>query len=423
MSYLVLLLIPDKRWNDPLNTLMDNMRFLCDEARMLTGIAVAYGTPDSAKSALYGRAQEADRISGAFIPCERSLTADSLFDLASLTKLFTAVATMQLVHSGKLSLDEYVGRIDSRFVHLRDVTVGDVLGFTVSLQTPGRIDTAPDQAEGFRRLFGVSTCPTPAVRVYSDINAMVIKYIIEAKTGLSFYDVLKERVFSPAGMRETFAHVPADMRNRCVCYNYEHRIEGERFILREDVTPGTPHDPKALLLSGDGSDLCGHAGLFSTRADMVRFAQALLAGELLPLPMIEEIGTNRTGLSYGDGTYRQYLGYLCFAKHPYQHLSEVPEWMSDRSVGLSGFTGNHLSIDPQKRRFVLFLGNRCHMRVSHIIPPKGMTLEDYDLDARGVGTVCWPDGRLINSSAKYVYFKDERLHAPIAKHMRELGWI
>lgn len=400
------------------------MRFLCDAARMLTGISVAYGTDRAQEARLYGRAQEAAASpEGGFAPCLRPLADDSLFDLASLTKLFTAVAAMRLIEAGKLSLDERFGEIDSRFTGLADVPLGDVLGFAVSMQTPGRIDAAADRAEGLRRLFGAALCPTPAVRVYSDINAMVVKYAIEARTGMAFFDAIKALILDPAGMRETFAVVPEALRPRCVCYNFEHRIEGERRILRTDVPLGAPHDPKSLAVSDGGCDLCGHAGLFSTREDMVRFAQALLSGELLPAGLLREIGKNRTGLPYGDGTHRQYLGYLCFSKHPNQHLSEVPAWMGENSVGLSGFTGNHLSLDPDRSRFVLFLGNRCHMRVSHIAPPEGGSLGDYGLDARGVGLVRWPDGRLVPSSAKYVYFKDERLHAPIEARMRALGWL
>ena len=400
-----------------------NMRFLCDESRMLTGITVAYGTPTYSEWAQYGRAQEITLTENGFAPAVRPLDPDTIYDLASLTKLFTAVVMLALVEGGRLSLDECVGQIDSRFVHLQNVTVGDVLSFRVSLQTPGRIDNAPTREEGLKRLFGVSVCPTPAIRVYSDMNAMVIKYVIEAKSGLSLFDAIQTWILSPAGMPETFAAVPEALRSRCVCYNYEHRIEGERFILRTDPPCGLPHDPKALLLGDGGRDLCGHAGLFSTRKDMVRFAQALLSGELIRRETLCEIGVNRTGFSHGDGTYRQYLGYLCFAKHPLQRLSEVPHWMGERSIGLSGFTGNHLSIDPDAERFVLFLGNRCHGRVSHIVPPEGMDLTAYGLNERGVGLVKWSDGRMVSSSAKYVYFKDEMLHAPIESRMRALGWL
>ena len=97
--------------------------------------------------------------------------------------------------------------------------------------------------------------------------------------------------------------------------------------------------------------------------------------------------------------------------------------MGSRAIGLSGFTGNHLSIDPDLNRFVLFLGNRCHGRVSHIVPSEEHSLEALGLDMRGVGVIRWTDGRLVPSSAKYVYFKDEMLHAPIESRMRMLKWL
>ena len=191
-----------------------NMRFLCDESRMLTGVTVAYGTPVHSEWTQYGRAQELTRTGSGFLPAVRPLQPDTIYDLASLTKLLTAVVTLALVESGRLSLDEWVGQIDPRFAGLRHVTVGDVLGFRVSLQTPGRIDAAPSREAGLRRLFAMSVCPTPAIRVYSDMNAMAIKYIIEAKTGMSLFEAIRTWILSPAGMQETFAVVPEALRSR-----------------------------------------------------------------------------------------------------------------------------------------------------------------------------------------------------------------
>lgn len=406
-----------------MQTLLSNMRYLCDEARMLTGLTAAYGTADQSEHLTYGRAQEVVMTRGGFIPCERPLLADSIYDLASLTKLFTSVITMRLVEQGRLSLSEFVGRIDSRFIHLKDITVFDVLCYRVNLQTPGRIDDAPSREEGLRRLFCVAPAPLPAVRIYSDINAMVMKYVIEAKTGLPLYEALQAHILAPLGMTETYSAVPEDKKTRCVCYNYEHRIVRDKQILRDCTPPGTPHDPKAMFLSDAGRDLCGHAGLFSTRKDMVRFAQGLLSCRLLSRASLEAIGTDRTGRANADGTYRQPLGFLCFTKHPVQHLSEVPQYMGRHGFGLSGFTGNHLVLDPDLGVFTLFLGNRCHARVSHITPAEDGRLEDYGLDSRGVGLVPWKDGREVPSSAKYVYFKDECLHKPIATRMQALGWL
>lgn len=406
-----------------LDLLLQNMRTLCEDMQMLCGLSAAYGTKDKSETAVTGVAQEVVWSDGKFIRAPRPLTEDSLYDLASLSKLMTSVMTLSLCERGLLSLDERVGEIDPRFIHLKDTSVFDVLSYRVSLKTPGRLDETDDREESLRRLFAVQICETPAVRVYSDINAMIIKYVIEAKCSMAFSDALKKHLYAPAGMRETYAVVPQSELQRCVCYNYEHRIAKEAFQLRMDIPAGAVNDPKALMLSLGGRDLCGHAGLFSTQADMIRFAQALLSGELISRESLLSIGTNYTGRSNGDGTWRQYLGFLCFSKHPYQHLSEVPEWMQERSIGLSGFTGNHLSIDPIRERFVLFLGNRCHNRVSNIIPSEGKSLQDYGVREDGVGKVAWPDGRLVSSSAKYVYFKDKLLHAPIKERMEQLGWL
>ena len=80
-----------------------NMRFLCDESRMLTGITVAYGTTTYSEWAQYGRAQEIDRVENGFIPAVRPLIPDTIYDLASLTKLFTAGSFRWMRRLGKLT--------------------------------------------------------------------------------------------------------------------------------------------------------------------------------------------------------------------------------------------------------------------------------------------------------------------------------
>jgi CubicO group peptidase (beta-lactamase class C family) len=224
-------------------------------------------------------------------------------------------------------------------------------------------------------------------------------------------------------MAETFAQIPQERLADCASYNFEHRILKDQYFLRMDAPSGVPHDPKAQILSDGGRDLCGHAGLFSTLNDMVKLCQALLSKKLLSMEALLEIGVNRTGHMGADGSYRQYLGYLCFVKSPAQRFSEVPQWMGSRAFGLSGFTGNHIAIDPEKGVFDLFLGNRCHNRVSVIQPLEGRDIASYGLTPEGEGAVEWTDGRKVRSSYLYIHQKDQKLHGPILEHMRELGWL
>lgn len=403
--------------------LQDSMSTLVERMNMLTGVAVAYGIKDDFRKAWVGNIQEVTWEDDAFMSCVRPIREDTLYDLASLTKLFTLISVMQLLVRGHLSLSDTVGKIDPRFPYLKQASIRDVLCYEAVLKTPQRIDEQPDREAALRQVFATEVCPVEPVRLYSDMNALVLKYVVEAAGGLPFFDYIRQNILIPAGMTETFARISPEHLCDCACYNYEYRILGDRYMLRTDAPAGTPHDPKAQILSDGGQDLCGHAGLFSTLPDMVRLSQALLAQKLMPMDILREIGVNRTGHIGADGSYRQYLGYLCFVKSPVQRFSEVPRWMSDQAFGLSGFTGNHIAIDPETGIFDLFLGNRCHNRVSVIQPPEGSSIAMYGLSPDGVGIVDWVDGRKVRSSYLYIHQKDDKLHGPIRDHMRELGWL
>ena len=233
-----------------------------------------------------------------------------------------------------------------RFTHLSGVTVDQLLGFEVQLKTAGRVDEAPDREAALRALLGTTASPQGTGRYYSDIHAMVLRHVIEAAAGERLYAYLDRVLLTPLGMRETFAAVPKDRLRDCGCYDREHRIEGDRWIIREGVAPGMPHDPKARILSPDGTELCGHAGLFATVGDMIRLCQGILRGQVLSPESLRAMSRNRLGRPLPGGGWTQYLGSQCYVRHPNQYDSEIPVYMGRRAIGLSGFTGNHISIDP-----------------------------------------------------------------------------
>lgn len=94
----------------------------------------------------------------------RPVTENTLVDLASLTKLFTAVAVMQMVEKGWIKLTDMVGQIDMRFSRLSRVSLEDVLCFRYSLQTPSRIDSQLDPAQAQDLLFEVEPLNHTGVR-------------------------------------------------------------------------------------------------------------------------------------------------------------------------------------------------------------------------------------------------------------------
>lgn len=393
-----------------MNELEQALQWFVEEKHIMACLAVTGGTADSACCAACGRIREKE-ASGEDVP----LTEDTLFDLASLTKIFTGMAALRLREEGLLDLARPVTDYAPQFAHLGDTSVERVLTFSVGLTSPARIDGQPTREEGLRQLFLTMPQPLGTGRYYSDMHAMVLKYVLEGAAGEPFFDCLRRRFFIPLGMRDTFARVPEKDRCRAASCDLEHRIEGTRHILRRGVTPGVVHDPKARLLSLEGEDLCGHAGLFSTRGDMVRFCQGVLAGKALSRESLRFLARNRTGRPLPGGGYTQYLGCQCYVKHPDQFFSEIPVYMGEQAFGLSGFTGHHLAIDPERGLFSLFLGDRVLNRLTVLRPPAGMSLTDFGLDAAGFGSLVWDDGRTVFSSVDYVHQKDARLHAPLAR--------
>lgn len=403
------------------SALRASMGTLVHEKAWLTGAAVCYGTSDDHRIHTCGLRRETRLVQGEFVPDPQPLDLSTVYDLASLTKLFTLVSVLQLMERGCLRPGDSLARLDARFAGLKDCTLEDCLSYRANLQTPRRIDAQQDADAAREMVFQTFAAPLAGERLYSDMNALVLKYVLEAVSGVSYIDYLTSQVFAPAGMTETWARVPASRLGDVMDYGLEHRVLNGEYRVMADIPPGQPHDPKARLLSAAGDAPSGHAGLFSTAQDLCRFARALLSGRLLRMDTLRSIGVNRTGYLLGDGSYRQFLGLLCFSKSPVQMKSEVPEWMGLRAFGLAGYTGNHLAIDPDSGVFDLLLGNRCHNRVSQFTPEAAA--EGLGIEADGSGVLKWPDGRLVRSSFRFIHQKDRLVHAPVYACLRARGWL
>ena len=382
-------------------TLLEGLRFFTRDTAILEGVSAACGAGNRTALAMDGAVRE-----------------DSVFDLASVTKLFTGLCTMKLNEEGLLDPGRPVFSYDPRFRFLKETTVWDLMTFAVTVRTPVRLDRCADRESAVEALFASTAAPHEDVRrIYSDIPAMILKYVLEAAAGMPFMDCVRKLVLEPAGMTETWALVPSERLKDCQCYDREHRIENGQWILREGWKAGVPHDPKAAVLQGDTGDLCGHAGLFSTRGDVIRFCRAVLDRKIVGEESLREMAVNRTGRRRANGAWTQFLGIQCYVRHPDQYYSEIPRYMGHRAFGIGGFTGNHVSVDPERNIFAVFLGNRVLNRLTVLVPEEGKGLTDYGLNPDGSGCFRWRDGEVIPSSVKYVHQKDGHFHKAIAETM------
>lgn len=383
--------------------LQDSIRYFTEETHIMPCLSAACG---DAGRFVYERGGVKD-LQG------NPLTERSIFDLASLTKLFTGLVVMRLNEEGRLALDRPVTAYAPQFAGLTGISVSQVLGFEVALTTRERVDAQKTPEDAKRLLFGIQPGAVTG-RAYSDMHAMVLKYVIEGAAQSGWLDEVRRVLLNPLGMRETWAVVPAERLQDCVSCDREHRIERGRYLLREGIAPGMPHDPKAARLF---PDCPGHAGLFATLGDMVKLCQGLLRERVVSRATLVEMSRNRTGFRREDGSYSQYLGAQCYVKHPQQYFSEIPVYESDQAIGLSGFTGHHLSVDVGTGVFALFLGNRVLNRLTVLLPEEGRKITDYGLNPDGTGQVLWPDGRRVWSSVDYVHHKDAHFHCAVANAM------
>ena len=395
----------------PREKLDSGVRYLVDERRVISGIAVSYGGLSGGEQFCYGNIREVRLQDGAFVPDLAPMDENSVFDLASVTKLFTCIAVLQLCERKKIALSSAIGSIDKRFLPISDVTVEELLSFRTALQTTSRIDTAGDAEQAQKLLFDIRPGPAPKKKFYTDMGAMVLKYVVESASGLSYWEYLRQNILLPLGMEHTYADVPQELLPNTVCYNYERTVSGGQFCVDIDCPAGTIHDPKARLLRTLEPGPFGHAGLFSTLPDMTRLANGLLQNALFSREILLNIGVNRTGSALAEGGYSQYMGYLCYSKHPVQTFSEVPASFGERTIALNGFTGNHFSVEPDQNRYMILLANRIHNRVTALTgraDPNDHT-----------ETVLWDDGKEYVVSQNFVYMKDKYLKNTLGELLKE----
>jgi uncharacterized protein YbbC (DUF1343 family)/CubicO group peptidase (beta-lactamase class C family) len=281
-------------------------------------------------------------------PRREAMTIDTIFDLASLTKVVaTTTAVMQLVQTGKIRLNDPVAKYLPEFAQndKQDITIRELLthfsGLTEDLDLTehweGR-DTALKMAYGQKPIF-----PPGSRFLYSDINFITLGALVEHISGATLDQYCEKNIFQPLKMTHTRFLPPAAWRPKIAPTQYDENNK----MLR-----GIVHDPTARRMGG----VAGHAGLFSTADDLSKFAQALLLGSsVLPPLMVEKMTTPEQPPS------AQVLrGFGWDIDSPFSTNRGI--LLPVGSFGHTGFTGTSLWIDPTTRTYIVLLTNAVHPR-------------------------------------------------------------
>jgi CubicO group peptidase (beta-lactamase class C family) len=303
----------------------------------------------------------------ALVPARRETRLDTVYDLASLTKvLATTSAVMLLVHEGKLRLDQPVVDLIPEFAaHGKEkVTLRHLLTHSSGLR-PWRAfyeDLREREHRRGERILGTEDARRSIVRriyqsvlihepgeaaVYGDLDMIVVGELVERAAGEPLDRFCTRRIFQPLGMGDThFNAVP-------FTGDPSRYAATELCPWRDRVLVGEAHDGNAWAMGG----VAGHAGLFSTAQDVLRFGQEILAAdrgesELFPADIVEEF-LRRQGVP-PDSDWA--LGW----DTPTEGQSTAGSHFSPRSVGHTGFTGTSLWIDRESGIIVVMLSNRVH---------------------------------------------------------------
>ncbi|MDT7780798.1 MAG: hypothetical protein QOC99_3310 [Acidobacteriota bacterium] len=304
--------------------------------------------------------------SRALIPQREAMTADTIFDLASLTKILaTATSVMILVERGRVRLTDSVSR------YIPELKGEGRESITVEHLLTHRSGYAPDfdlgeQWSGYdemlRRLYIEPLRSAPGSRfVYSDINYITLGEIVRRVSGQTLDEFARRNIYEPLGMRDTGFHPRAELLARIAPTENVRGVksylggvgtqgpEGER-VLRGEV-----HDPTANRMGG----VAGHAGLFSTADDLAVFCQMILnGGEYGGARILSPLGVaemTRPRQVTEDGGARG-LGWDINTSFSTNRGDLFPVG----SFGHTGFTGTSIWIDPASETFVVFLSNRVH---------------------------------------------------------------
>ncbi|MFC0506342.1 serine hydrolase domain-containing protein [Micromonospora costi] len=281
---------------------------------------------------------------------------DTIHDLASVSKLFTTIVVMQLVERGRVRLDEPVARYVPEFGAggKAAVTVRMLLTHTSGLPAFTPLwSRYPTPAERFAAALAtpLAAGAAPGAQyVYSDLGLIALGVLAERVTGRGLAELVRDGVTAPLGMTDTGYNPGPQRRARIAATEYQ-PYAGRGMVW------GEVHDENAWSLGG----VAGHAGVFSTAADLAVLCQSLLNGGEYRGHRILRPDTVRAMLVNHNAPLEQAypesdrgLGFE-LNKHWYMMGLSSPV-----AFGHTGFTGTSIVVDPLSHSFVILLSNRVH---------------------------------------------------------------
>jgi serine-type D-Ala-D-Ala carboxypeptidase len=321
-------------------------------------------------------------------PLRIAANHDTIYDLASLTKpLVTSLLAVIFAERRQMDLNAPVSAYLSEFSGQPDksrITVTDLLTHASGMPRWSPLyleaDSVQDVPAVIARMPLEEAGPQGAAQIiYSDLNYILLGYIIERVSGERFDRVARREIIEPLGLRRTMFNPPPELKRETAATEWGQAYEGgeayeaalrhqvlptqssgsdpkpKRPVWRTDLIWGEVHDGNAYFLGGAS----GHAGLFSTAREVFQISnQFLSSSRLLGRESLKLFTKNFTE---GRGDSRA-IGWLLAST---KDCSAGP-LLPTSAFGHTGFTGTSVWIDPERQRVFILLTNRVHPEVGPI---------------------------------------------------------
>ena len=328
-----------------------------NETKITPGLILDFGTFKTRDTVICGNRSEVDFENGYLVSKKIPMEMDTIFDLASTSKVFTAVAVLILEEVGLIDVFDPVKKYVPEFRKLGDTTIYDLLKFRVKVVTDKRVDSAKTSDDALNILYTLHPVEKELnENSYTDMGAMALRIVVERVTRMQFTSFINTAILRMIGMKDTALREPNYNKHKIANENFSTIVTKEGFgITRYDNYPGTPHDKKAIAIGELQGIAPGHAGYFSTKDDMIKFANNLCNGNLLKKESVFSMSDTETGFKDLD-KYTKFYGSLVYLKQPdVNNLSVYPP-LSGRSFMSPGFAGTQLVVDPINN-ITLFVGS------------------------------------------------------------------
>ncbi|WP_246118860.1 serine hydrolase domain-containing protein [Alkalibacillus haloalkaliphilus] len=334
--------------SEPLNNINDFMEDMIEQSVMPGAVTFIARKGHIVHNEAYGHSYlyEDDQFNETEQPIQTE--TDTIFDIASLSKLFTTTAAMTLYEDGHFDLDDPVAKYIPEFAtnDKEDITIRQLMthtsGFPAWIPLHSQGDTREDRLQIVYEQ-ELSTEPGTDY-TYSDLNMITLGSLVERLSGQRLDEYVKEAITKPLGMSDTMYNPPEELKHRIAATEYQP-------LVNRGLVWGEVHDENAWSLDG----ISGHAGVFSTAEDLGKFAHMFLNDgqyggkrilqeetvDLMLESQIPELADQGLGFEFDRGSF---MGALS----------------SESTFGHTGFTGTSLVVNQDNATIAILLTNRVH---------------------------------------------------------------